>query len=92
MDVQAQVHFEWVASEANIADLPSRGQFELLAKFGSRAVPLRVLPISDWTCRQRRRCAPQEALRCAAVAVAAESGTHIRYNHSVGLDYYLIIP
>ena len=59
-----------------------------LAAVRSRCVCRRSLT----GCRQRRRCAPQEALRCAAVAVAAESGTHIRYNHSVGLDYYLIIP
>ena len=61
VDVQAQVHFEWVASEANIADLPSRGQFELLAEFGSRAVPLRVPPISDWL-------SPEEAVRAAGGA------------------------
>ena len=31
--MQAQVHFEWVKSEANIADSPTRGQFELLQEF-----------------------------------------------------------
>ena len=92
VDVQAQVHFEWVASEANIADsCPRAGSLSYLpnlAAVRSRCVCRRSLT----GCRQRRRCAPQEALRCAAVAVAAESGTHIRYNHSVGLDYYFIIP
>ena len=43
-----QVHFEWVKSEANIADLPTRGQFELLQEFASKEIPLIVPPISDW--------------------------------------------
>jgi hypothetical protein len=46
--MQAQVHFEWVKSEANIADLPTRGQFELLQEFASKEIPLIVPPISDW--------------------------------------------
>ena len=46
--MQAQVHFEWVKSEANIADLPTRGQFALLREYASREVQLRIPPISDW--------------------------------------------
>ena len=29
--LQAEVYFEYVASEANVADLPSRGDFDFLA-------------------------------------------------------------
>jgi hypothetical protein len=47
--MQTQVHFEWVRSEANIADLPIRGQFELLKEYGSTAIPFVIPPISDWT-------------------------------------------
>ena len=47
--MQTQVHFEWVRSEANIADLPTRGQFDLLKEYGSKAIPFVIPPISDWT-------------------------------------------
>lgn len=33
--MKALVHFEWVKSEANIADLPTRGKFELLREYAS---------------------------------------------------------
>ena len=46
--MKAQVHFEWVKSEANIADLPTRGKFELLREYASTEIPLMVPPISDW--------------------------------------------
>ena len=46
--IGAQVYFEWVKSEANIADLPSRGHFDLLNEFGSRVVSIVIPPISDW--------------------------------------------
>ena len=59
VDVGAQVHFEWVKSEANIADLPSRGHYDLLDEFGSRSVPIHIPPISDWL-------SPEEAMRNAA--------------------------
>ena len=59
MKIGARVYFEWVKSEANIADLPSRGQFGLLNEFGSRQVPIVVPPISDWL-------SPEEAMRNAA--------------------------
>ena len=59
VDVGAQVHFEWVKSEANIADLPSRGHYDLLDEFGSRSVPIHIPPISD-------SLSPEEAMRNAA--------------------------
>lgn len=59
VQIGAQVHFEWVKSEANIADLPSRGQFGLLNEFGSRQVPIVIPPISNWL-------SPEEAMRNAA--------------------------
>ena len=36
--------FEWVPSKANIADLPSRGDFELLERLGSRERELKLPP------------------------------------------------
>ena len=46
--MSAQVHFEWVRSEANIADLPTRGKFELLREYASTEIKLVIPPISDW--------------------------------------------
>lgn len=40
----AAVDFEWVPTDANIADLPSRGDFALLEEMGSVEVPFRVPP------------------------------------------------
>ena len=65
--LQAQVHFEWVKSEANIADLPSRGHFELLHDFGSRPIELKIPPISDWL-------SPAEAARAAGGGFGRERG------------------
>ena len=48
VQIQAQVHFEWIASENNIADLPSRGDFALLHEYGSRDIGLVLPPINDW--------------------------------------------
>ena len=49
ISLQADVHFEYVASEANIADLPSRGDFDFLTStLGSVLVPLRIPPLSAW--------------------------------------------
>ena len=67
MPLQAQVHFEWVKSEANIADLPSRGHFELLHDFGSRPIELKIPPISDWL-------SPAEAARAAGGGLGRERG------------------
>ena len=47
--LKAQVHFEYVASEANVADLPSRGEFEYLEhNLGSTLVPLLIPPLDTW--------------------------------------------
>jgi len=39
---------EWVASEANLADLPSRGLFDLLRGLGSIRVRFDLPPYDDW--------------------------------------------
>ena len=67
VQIGARVHFEWVKSEANIANLPSRGHFGLLNEFGSRQVPIVIPPISDWL-------SPEEAMRNAA-APSKRGGT-----------------
>ena len=36
--IDANVWFEYVASEANIADLPSRGDFDKLLEMGAKRV------------------------------------------------------
>jgi hypothetical protein len=47
--IGANVWFEYVASGANIADLPSRGEFELLNEYGSIAFDT-IVPVikADW--------------------------------------------
>ena len=40
--------FEYVRSEANIADLPSRNEFGKLIELGSVLVPLRMPQVDDW--------------------------------------------
>ena len=57
VDVGAQVHFEWVKSEANVAETYPAD--DLLNEFGSRSVPIMIPPISDWL-------SPEEAMRNAA--------------------------
>ena len=39
---------EYVPSKANIADLPSRGSYELLDQLGGRRVGVPVVGIDDW--------------------------------------------
>ena len=46
--LDTHVWFEFVPSLANIADLPSRDEFELLTRLGGRRVPLTVPPAGDW--------------------------------------------
>ena len=53
--------------QANIADLPSRGHFELLHDFGSRPIELKIPPISDWL-------SPAEAARAAGGGFGRERG------------------
>ena len=40
--------FEYVATDANIADLPSRGDFELLESLGAERRPCRLPPLDAW--------------------------------------------
>jgi hypothetical protein len=40
--------FEWVPSKANIADLPSRGDFALLSELGSTSLPLILPDVAAW--------------------------------------------
>ena len=60
-------YFDYVPSKANIADLPSRGHFELLHDFGSRPIELKIPPISDWL-------SPAEAARAAGGGFGRERG------------------
>ena len=59
---------EYVPSLANIADLPSRGKFELLERLGARRVEVPVVGVTDWS-------APLASWmeRAAAFATAAET-------------------
>ena len=47
--LEADAYFEFVPSLANIADLPSRDEFEVLERNGGRRVPIVVPPAADWT-------------------------------------------
>ena len=47
LGLQCDPWFEYVRSKANIADLPSRGDFALLKQMGAICVPL-VLPEASW--------------------------------------------
>ena len=48
VNLQTNVHFEWVKSEANIADMPTRNNFALLQEYGSKRVALTSPPMSSW--------------------------------------------
>ena len=48
VNLQTNVHFEWVKSEANIADMPTRNSFELLHEIGSKQVRLISPPMASW--------------------------------------------
>ena len=39
---------QMVSSKANLADLPSRDEFELLEQLGGRRVPVSFPPAADW--------------------------------------------
>lgn len=43
------VWFEYVRSKANIADMPSRGAFEMLHAMGSVEVAVELPPVSAWS-------------------------------------------
>ena len=56
---RTDVWFEYVRTDANIADLPSRGQYAYLAtELGSEGVETRVPPLSFWS-------SPEEAAKAA---------------------------
>ena len=40
---------EFVKSEANLADLPSRGQFDLIHAMGAQRVPFQIPPFRGWS-------------------------------------------
>ena len=40
---------EFVKSEANMADLPSRGQFDLIRTMGAQRVPFQIPPFRGWS-------------------------------------------
>ena len=46
--LHANVFYEFVPSLANLADLPSRNDFELLEQLGGRRVPVEFPPSADW--------------------------------------------
>ena len=46
--LRTHVWFEFVPSKANIADLPSRGEFALLTRMGGRPSVLSIPPAADW--------------------------------------------
>ena len=46
--LNANVYYEFVPSLANLADLPSRDDFELLEQLGGRRVPVAFPPAADW--------------------------------------------
>ena len=46
--LQADAYLEFVPSLANIADLPSRNEFEVLERHGGRRVEIVIPPAADW--------------------------------------------
>ena len=47
--LDANVYYEFVPSKCNVADLPSRDDFELLEEQGGRRTAMKFPPTSDWT-------------------------------------------
>ena len=47
--LDANVYYEFVPSKCNVADLPSRDDFELLEEQGGRRTAMGFPPASDWT-------------------------------------------
>lgn len=46
--LQTEVYLEFVPSLANIADLPSRDEYELLDRLGGERVPIAIPTAADW--------------------------------------------
>jgi len=66
--LRANAYYEFVPSLANIADLPSRNEFELLEQLGGRRVDIVFPPAADWLGPLRRAGATQEP--CATLLAA----------------------
>ena len=49
LGLQSTAWFEYVRSEANIADMPSRGDFEYLHSLGARSSPLVLPSLDTWS-------------------------------------------
>ena len=47
--LDANVYYEFVPSKCNVADLPSRDDFELLEEQGGRRTAMNFPAASDWT-------------------------------------------
>jgi hypothetical protein len=47
--LDANVYYEFVPSKCNVADLPSRDEYELLDEHGGKRTPMLFPPASDWT-------------------------------------------
>ena len=47
--LDANVYYEFVPSKCNVADLPSRDDFELLEEQGGRRTAMNFPTASDWT-------------------------------------------
>ena len=52
--LRANAYYEFVPSLANLADLPSRNEFELLEQLGGRRVDVVFMPAADWLGPLRR--------------------------------------
>ena len=52
--LRANAYYEFVPSLANLADLPSRNEFELLEQLGGRRVDVVFPPAADWLGPLRR--------------------------------------
>lgn len=46
--MHTSAYLDYVPSKANIADLPSRNEFELLIRLGGTRVPVIIPPLSSW--------------------------------------------
>ena len=48
----ARIWIEYVPSAANIADMPSRGNFELVESIGAKRIPFIFLSLASWGAMQ----------------------------------------
>mmetsp|Transcript_29466 Transcript_29466/g.93809 ORF Transcript_29466/g.93809 Transcript_29466/m.93809 type:complete len:211 (+) Transcript_29466:386-1018(+) len=76
LTLQVDAWLQWVPSKANIADLPSRGEFDLLHRLRSRETPL-VLPDMD-AFAHPIGVASALALRLPAAGLGSIAVAHVR--------------